>query len=79
MITRQVLLNAVSEALENPDVDFESNSDNTEEWDSLGQLSILSILDEITGGRSSEIQDIALCGSIQQLAEKLKSNNLLAD
>lgn len=79
MITRQVLLDAVREALENLDVEFESNADETDGWDSLGQLSILSKLDEITEGRSSQIQGIALCRSVQQLAEKLKSNNLLAD
>ena len=79
MITRQMLINAVTEALENKDVVSESNSDNTEGWDSLGQLSILSKLDEITGGKSSEIDGLASCISVHQLVEKLKSNNLISD
>ena len=79
MITRQVLLEALREALENRDVGFESNSDNTEGWDSLGQLTILSKLDDITDGKSSGIDDLASCMSVQQLDEKLKSSNLLSD
>lgn len=79
MITRQELLNAVRQALENPEVNLESNSENTEGWDSLGQLSIFSNLDEITSGKSSEIQDMASCKSIQQLIDKFKSANLITD
>ena len=79
MITRQALLEALREVLENEDVGFESNSDNTEGWDSLGQLAILTGLDKITNGESSEINDLAECMSVQQLVETLKSNNLLSD
>lgn len=79
MITRQALLETLREVLENEDVGFESNSDNTEGWDSLGQLSILSELDQITNGKSSGIDDLASCMSVQQLAEKLKSINFLSD
>ena len=79
MITRQLLLNALREALENKEVMFESNSDNTDGWDSLGQLSIMSKLDEITDGKSSGIDDMATCLSVQELVDKLTSNNLLLD
>jgi acyl carrier protein len=79
MITRQALLETLKEVLENEEVGFESNSDNTEGWDSLGQLSILSELDQITNGKSSEIDDFASCMSFEELAEKLKSINWLAD
>ena len=79
MITSQALLESIRKALENENVGFESNSENTEGWDSLGQLSILSELDRITDGRSSEIDDLAVCMSVEQLSEKLKSDKLLLD
>lgn len=79
MITRQLLLNALREALENKEVMLESNSDNTDGWDSLGQLSIMSKLDEITDGKSSGIDDMATCLSVQELVDKLTSSNLLLD
>ena len=79
MITRQLLLNALREALENKEVMLESNSENTDGWDSLGQLSIMSKLDEITDGKSSGIDDMATCLSVQELVDKLTSNNLLLD
>ena len=79
MITREGLLETLREVLENEDVNFESDSDNTEGWDSLGQLSILSQLDKLTNGESSEIDDLASCMSFEQLADKLKSINWLSD
>ena len=79
MITRQALLEILREALENEEVGFESDSENTEGWDSLGQLAILSGLDQITDGKTSEIDDLASCMSVQQLIETLKSVNLLSD
>ena len=79
MITRQLLLNALREALENKEVMSESNSENTDGWDSLGQLSIMSKLDEITDGKSSGIDDLATCLSVQELVDNLTSNNLLLD
>ena len=79
MITSQALLESIRKALENENVGFESNSENTEGWDSLGQLSILSELDRITNGKSSEIEDLAVCMSVEQLSEKLKSDKLLLD
>jgi acyl carrier protein len=79
MITKQALIEALRKSLENEDVGFESDSENTEGWDSLGQLAILSELDKITNGKSSEIDDLATCMSVQQLTEKLKSINWLSD
>ena len=79
MITRQELLNAVRQALENPEVNFESNTENTEGWDSLSQLGIFSLLDDITSGKSSDIQDMSTCKSIQELIDKFKLANLITD
>ena len=48
-----------------------TDSKNTEEWDSLGQLSILSAIDKATKGKSSKI-DLTEVQSIKQLCVKLK-------
>jgi acyl carrier protein len=48
-----------------------SSVKNTEEWDSLGQLSILSAIEKATKGKSSKI-DLTEVQSIKQLCLKLK-------
>lgn len=60
----------VSKALKKK-VTKKSNVKNTEEWDSLGHLSILSALDKASKGKSSKI-DLTNVQSIKQLCSKLK-------
>ena len=48
-----------------------STVNNTEQWDSLGHLSILSALQKVTKGKSSKI-DLTEVQSIKQLTLKLK-------
>ena len=60
-------------------IDDESCGDNTPEWDSLGQLSILSSLDDKTSGATSNFDDIAEADSIKKLVDVLNSNNLLSE
>ena len=57
-------------------MDLDSSSENIEEWDSLGSLSILTSLDELTDGKTSEIDDISKASSCKELIELLKVNNL---
>ncbi len=64
------VISIVSKALKTK-VNIKSNSKNTEEWDSLGQLSILSAIDKATKGKSSKI-DLTEVQSIKQLCVKLK-------
>ena len=64
------VISIVSKALKTK-VNVKSNSKNTEEWDSLGQLSILSAIDRATKGESSKI-DLTEVQSIKQLCVKLK-------
>lgn len=64
------VISIVSKALKTK-VNVKSNSKNTEEWDSLGQLSILSAIDKATKGKSSKI-DLTEVQSIKQLCVKLK-------
>jgi acyl carrier protein len=64
------IISIVSKALKKK-VNIKSNSKNTEEWDSLGHLSIMSALEKATKGKASEI-DLTEVQSIKQLCLKLK-------
>ncbi len=76
MITITELTQLARTALKNDLVTFESNVDNTSDWDSLGQLSLLIVLDRATNGRSSELVELPACTSLKQVFEILKKNNL---
>ncbi len=60
----------VSKALKKK-VNSKSTTNNTQQWDSLGHLSILSALEKITKGKSSKI-DLTEVQSIKELVLKLK-------
>ena len=64
------IISIVSKALKKK-VNAKSSVKNTEEWDSLGQLSILSAIEKATKGKSSKI-DLTEVQSIKQLCLKLK-------
>jgi acyl carrier protein len=64
------IISIVSKALKKK-VDIKSSVKNTEEWDSLGQLSILSAIAKATKGKSSKI-DLTEVQSVKQLCLKLK-------
>jgi acyl carrier protein len=65
------IITIVSKALKKK-VDIKSNVKNTEEWDSLGHLSILSALEKATKGKSSKI-DLTEVQSVKQLLSKLRN------
>ena len=78
MLNEKSLKELIAECLEiEPNlISIESSNENIEEWDSLGHLSILSSLDEITGGKASEIEDLASALSFSELANSLESAGL---
>ena len=50
----------IKEALDADDnIDINSSSDNIPEWDSLGHLSVLTALDDPTGGKASSLSDLS--------------------
>jgi acyl carrier protein len=69
-MTENKIISIVTKALKKK-VNMKSNVNNTEEWDSLGQLSILSALEKATKGKASKI-DLTEVQSIKQLCLKLK-------
>lgn len=55
----------------------DSCSENTEAWDSLGQLSILVALDKHFDGKLSSISEMAEANSVQKILSTLKENSIL--
>ena len=54
----------------------DSNSENTEGWDSLGQLTILVALDKHFEGKISSISEMAEANSVQKILTILKENSI---
>tara|TARA_A100000164_G_C21545591_1_gene602596 strand:+ start:216 stop:464 length:249 start_codon:yes stop_codon:yes gene_type:complete len=77
-ISEKELFQAISKALDidSSFVNIESSIDNIDEWDSLGSLSILTSLDEISNGETSNIDDISKATSCKELIKILRENNL---
>ena len=55
----------------------DSNSENIEEWDSLGQLTILVALDKNFEGKIASISEMAEANSVQEILTILKANSIL--
>tara|TARA_B100000579_G_C22291565_1_gene602976 strand:+ start:31 stop:273 length:243 start_codon:yes stop_codon:yes gene_type:complete len=73
------LLKHIAEALdvEEDSVSLESSSETLEEWDSLGHITILGTLDDVTSGASADLVDLTQATSVKELIEILSNNNLL--
>lgn len=54
----------------------DSSSETIEEWDSLGQLSILVALDKNFDGRVSTISEMAEADSVTKIINTLKDNSI---
>ncbi|MBT6440493.1 MAG: hypothetical protein HOK72_12375 [Flavobacteriales bacterium] len=54
----------------------DSDSEKTEGWDSLGQLSILVALDKHFEGKISSISEMAEANSVQKIFITLKENSI---
>ena len=65
----------IKEALDADDnIDINSSSDNIPEWDSLGHLSVLTALDDATGGKASSLSDLSEATSVTKIVDIIKSN-----
>lgn len=68
----------IKEALDADDnIDINSSSDNIPEWDSLGHLSVLTALDDATGGKASSLSDLSEATSVSKILDILKSNEII--
>jgi acyl carrier protein len=58
-------------------VNEKSSTNNIDEWDSLGSLSILTALDKATKGKTSKIKSLAEANSVSKILNILKKENIL--
>ena len=72
------VLELIEEALEitRGSLTGESSSENVEEWDSLGQLSILAALDDHFDGKVADIEAMAEAESVAGIMELLAKHGL---
>jgi len=77
-MTEKDLIQLVKKSLKTKQkIDINSNSNNVEEWDSVGQLVLLSNLDEKLKGATSKITQIATANSVKKILSILKRNKLV--
>ena len=75
MFTSQDLQNIVSKALEidSSSLSDESSAENVEEWDSIGHISILGLLEEENQGILDKYPDLATAVSVRELMQVLNT------
>ena len=77
MLTKTTLIEKIRIAIADPNLNEESNNKNTENWDSLGQLSILATLSKLTQGISDSIEGIEDASSFEEIYQILKGRSLV--
>tara|TARA_B110000014_G_C19823353_1_gene427152 strand:+ start:54 stop:299 length:246 start_codon:yes stop_codon:yes gene_type:complete len=80
MINKATLISLIAESLELDEAKIDENASNEtiEEWDSLGHLSILSALDDLTDGKASELDGLADSLSFDDLIKTLSTAGLIS-
>ena len=78
-MTEEKLLKSIQVALGMPEgsITLESSSENTEGWDSLGQLSILQQLDKLFEGKIAAIEEMASADSVVIIKKLLQKHSLI--
>ena len=79
-LNMDTLIGMISKSLDlkKDQINEESSSSNIEKWDSLGQLNILSKLDEFYDGKIADLTNIAKATSVKLIYFELKKNLLIA-
>ena len=77
-MTEKDLIQLIKKSLQKKQkIDVNSNSNNIEDWDSVGHLNILSNLDIKLKGATSNISKIATATSVKKILNILKKNKLI--
>lgn len=58
-------------------IDIKSNSRNVEEWDSLGQLAILTTIDKKFKNKASKLTKLATAETVKDIVSVLKKAKLI--
>jgi len=79
MLDKDELMSLIAESLDvdRSSIDETTTSETIDEWDSLGHLSVLSALDEVTHGKASGVEELASALSIVELIKILSNAELL--
>jgi len=77
MLQQEEILKAIGVAIQDPKFNLDSNTENTENWDSLGELAIFTTLAKLTSGKSDDIPDLFDISSAAELVMKLRENGLI--
>jgi acyl carrier protein len=77
-INSEKIIKLLEDALEmqNGELSIDSISENIEQWDSLGHLSILIALDKTFDGQIGKIKEMAKVDSVAKIMSLLKENGL---
>ena len=74
-MNKDQLKNLIKKSLNIKKIDNKVSSKNTPAWDSLGQLSIISLLDKTTKGQTSKL-NLSDADSFEKLFKILKKNKI---
>ena len=77
MLQENQVISAIAIAIEDANFNIDSTTENTENWDSLGVLSIVTTLSKLTGGESDAISELASVDSAADLIMLLRESNLV--
>ena len=78
--SEQAILEVISKALKLKDdrpLTLNSNMNDTEGWDSLGHLSILSALDKLYNGKIAPIREMATADSVAKIVQLLRKHSFI--
>ncbi len=77
-MTEKELFKLIKTSLKTPKkIDIKSSSKNIEEWDSLGQLAILTTLDKKFKNKASKLSKLATVETLKDIVSILKKAKLL--
>ena len=76
-LTKNQMLDIISNSLEVENISMDSTILNTDEWDSLSQLAILTDLDNALDGKVTDIEGIANAESVNEIFNLLNENSLI--
>lgn len=73
------VLTAIQVALDLPEgsITLDSSSENTDGWDSLGQLGIMQELDKLFDGKVLTIEEFASADSVSKIMTLLQKHSLI--
>jgi hypothetical protein len=76
-LTKEEVIRILSQAIDDPDLNLDSNNENTETWDSLGQLTIYTTIARIVQGDDSVLRGLNSLNSIRDILDRLQVHGFI--